>query len=407
MVHRKQKLSVKLAIITFGVLTTVMLFPSANDVHVNAISNSRNQDKSSISVALDARIDLEITPSMAGTANYTTTNLTISTTNSNGFRVFVNSDSTTLRRPAHLSAPSISSITKPTTLSSLPNNTWGIYFGITSPTNSSVFRPVPTTQTELIHNELENASGTYKFAIAAKADTSLPAGYYASQLTFSVVAESAAITSLADATYMQDITPEICKNSKIWATTADSVSLIDKRDGKTYKVARLKDGNCWMQENLTLALSTSKTLTPSDTDILKNWTPTSNVTPTTSNTNYAAGLALAGTQSTATTNGAEYAGSICPKGWKLPLGGTANQNVSGSYYHMIVGVYGVSLDVRDAANPPMYFIGNYDYVTRTAYNNINVWTERIYSNSNYASWASEEPFTDPVSVRCIVTVPGN
>ncbi len=56
-------------------------------------------------------------------------------------------------------------------------------------------------------------------------------------------------------------------------TLHQQYQLIDKRDGKTYYVAKLKDGNVWMTQNLDLDLDTTKTFTPEDTDIPENWTP--------------------------------------------------------------------------------------------------------------------------------------
>lgn len=67
-------------------------------------------------------------------------------------------------------------------------------------------------------------------------------------------------------TYMQDMTPEICE----FAPEGDTAQLIDKRDNKTYWVAKLADGNCWMTQNLDLDLS-GRTLTPSDSDVSSNW----------------------------------------------------------------------------------------------------------------------------------------
>lgn len=57
--------------------------------------------------------------------------------------------------------------------------------------------------------------------------------------------------------------------------------LCDNRDGKIYWVSKLRDGNIWMTQNLDLDLSTSKTLTPADTDITSNWTPERNTIITT------------------------------------------------------------------------------------------------------------------------------
>ena len=49
--------------------------------------------------------------------------------------------------------------------------------------------------------------------------------------------------------------------------------LKDFRDGKSYYIAKLMDGNVWMTQNLDLDLSTDIALTPYDTDIKSNWVP--------------------------------------------------------------------------------------------------------------------------------------
>lgn len=78
--------------------------------------------------------------------------------------------------------------------------------------------------------------------------------------------------TLSNLAYMQDMTPEICSRS----AEHETKQLVDKRDGKRYWVAKLQDGQCWMVQNLALDLSTSKKLTPRDTDITSDWTPTHN-----------------------------------------------------------------------------------------------------------------------------------
>ena len=137
---------------------------------------------------------------------------------------------------------------------------------------------------------------------------------------------------------MQDMTPELCSSWDDGHTTR----MVDTRDGKIYWVAKLADGNCWMTQNLDLDLSTSKTLTSADTNISKNWTPSTSTTTTISGYNSDTGKSYnpgdvyyentSGTdqhyhvgnyyQWSAATAG--YTGtsqstqSICPKGWTLP-----------------------------------------------------------------------------------------
>ncbi len=74
---------------------------------------------------------------------------------------------------------------------------------------------------------------------------------------------------------MQDMTSSIC-NSITTPTAADysdtpEAQLVDIRDGKLYWVAKLKDGNCWMTQNLDLNLEATPTnvatLTSENTDL--------------------------------------------------------------------------------------------------------------------------------------------
>ena len=308
---------------------------------------------STISISTPASLDLELTPTNQGVADVQTSNVIIKTSGTEGFKVLLSSKNPDLVNRLH-PEKTISSVKAETTSTNLPLNTWGIYLGASSPSSSTLFSPIPTTPTEFARQDLADASGTYKLAAATKVDTSLPAGMYQSQLVISVVASlpEKIVTDLTTATYMQDITPEICANSKIWESEADSVTLIDKRDNKTYKVARLKDGNCWMQEDLKLSLSTDKPLSSETSDIspnedgsIREWVPGTTLNRGVWTYNgfsyYNWLVATAGSgqaifdQGTITTQNNAAPDSICPKGWKLPLSGTVNNAVSGSFQNMI------------------------------------------------------------------------
>ena len=71
---------------------------------------------------------------------------------------------------------------------------------------------------------------------------------------------------LMELTYMQEMTTKGCAASNV----GDTKQLIDQRDNKQYWVAKLKDGNCWMTQNLELDLG-GRTLTPQDSDVSSNW----------------------------------------------------------------------------------------------------------------------------------------
>ncbi len=120
----------------------------------------------------------------------------------------------------------------------------------------------------------------------------------------------------------------------------DSIKLADERDGKYYNVKKLADGNVWMVENLRLGKSTSMTLTPSDSDVSSNYTlpaaistlsssnfSTQNTSEVYVDNNYGgyysfhAASASAGGTGFASGN---VTSSICPKGWRLPTGGSSS-----------------------------------------------------------------------------------
>lgn len=128
------------------------------------------------------------------------------------------------------------------------------------------------------------------------------------------------------------------------------VQLTDSRGGttRTYEVAKLADGKCWMLTNLKLgSTSGTITLTPADSNVASNFTlpqlttggdaesdlpraygPVPGDTGSGS-TNYGYlynfPAATAGeTQTTLTTGNAPY--SICPANWRLPTGGGGSGN---------------------------------------------------------------------------------
>ncbi len=204
-------------------------------------------------------------------------------------------------------------------------------------------------------------------------------------------------------TTMQEMTGGICNQ----ANENDSKQLIDERDGKTYWATKLKDGNCWMTQNLDLDLNIYNTLTPNDTDLLSNWTPSAstqvtpnpsfttttndvqscdpaqggtdkycvdnkcnNLSATSSNNGhdtqgnyYSWGAATAGqaTTLTSTTAGEQSTQSICPKGWRLPLSKDSNNAISGSFYNLL-SKYGLTSNASntttgfDIYSAPLYFV---------------------------------------------------
>ena len=82
------------------------------------------------------------------------------------------------------------------------------------------------------------------------------------------------VKTLTDITYMQEMTPEICNAS----VENETKRLIDSRDGKYYWVAKLKDENCWMTQNLDFDIPASG-LTSKDSDVSNSWDSSSAYPP--------------------------------------------------------------------------------------------------------------------------------
>ena len=156
--------------------------------------------------------------------------------------------------------------------------------------------------------------------------------------------------TITDFTYMQEfqLINETDKESILDSMELNTTyNLIDKRDNKTYAVAKLKDGNIWMADNLDLGrteLTTSLTCVNTNLNdtvtstTFNGWKKTSGTYNSTagefiplSGTDATSGIkygtlynyyaATAGTFSN--NNDAVY--DICPAGWRLPTGGNSGE----------------------------------------------------------------------------------
>lgn len=147
---------------------------------------------------------------------------------------------------------------------------------------------------------------------------------------------------------MQAMTPGYCSSMPIYTGSNPQaiLSLTDKRGDttRTYRVAKLSDGNCWMLDNLKLgSTSGSVALSSSDSDVSSSFIlpqlSTSGATefdlpraygPIPGDTGSGAtnygylynwSAATAGESRATMPNGSgNAANSICPAGWRLPLG---------------------------------------------------------------------------------------
>ncbi len=246
-------------------------------------------------------------------------------------------------------------------------------------------------------------------------------------------------TTFSGITNMQDMTLAICDAETTPLPTATEITfkhtddntkvprsvLRDTRDGNTYLVSKLADGNCWMSQNLALDLTANEALTNADTDLRtkSSWTPqnsTQTSTGTTwnrtenaarsyhSNTKFRNGYnsSTTGTSTlteynwekagnyynwyTATAGSSASSGnvsdSICPKGWHLPTSVNSANNKAGSYADLLDS-YGIAnTDASKLYAYPLNLLmgGMYQYnngsMGYTSYEG-GYWTSGSYSSS--------------------------
>lgn len=222
---------------------------------------------------------------------------------------------------------------------------------------------------------------------------------------------------------MQDMTPEICAAVPTPATAEDDVpisSLVDVRDGFVYFVAKLMDGKCWMTQNLyyQIHLAQYKTLSPLTTDVRvpkeivinNSWNNAyhnseysrgafhydgkgnqQSGVPAVGNiqrhhvdgTIYSYSMAVTGLTE-ADVNAGNTTDSLCPRGWRMPMGGS--NGVTGSQEDSEMGVlfnnYGVihnrALEEGETLTHTMSPLYLTQGGQRIANQFVNVGTEAVY-----------------------------
>ena len=184
-------------------------------------------------------------------------------------------------------------------------------------------------------------------------------------------------------------------------STGDMLALRDERDGDTYTIAKLTDGNCWMTENLrldpsTTAFTASNTNNPTAAFIneaplsqssttlcnddnsacvdqvmfnANNLDRTLTASPNTNNNAsswYSYGM-MYGWYTVTAGNGdfemssGNVVGDICPAGWRLPIGGT-----NGEFVDLVNSVGGSSSS--ETNNNMLAFPNNFIYSGDYNYN---------------------------------------
>ena len=327
------------------------------DYNVN-VRNSLN-----ITVSSD-NVSLNLNP---GSQPYDSTDLNVSvgTNNPWGYRLYLKADTTDLTNTTYTDPAYINTLSGTATGTStlFPVNKWGYRISSLSSGNTADSSVVDTTGTyfyPFVSDTLIGSSTTSvndsasTLTFASKVNYEKPAGTYTLDFSFRAVPK---VTTLD----MQNLDPTVC--------TTDPTLVTDSRDGQTYAIARLADGNCWMLQNLKLGAKTeSLTLNAVTSDvqssgfILNGKLLDGRFTPTkvgdidwqnNSSQYYCANnygcyynwyTATAGAGSTSVSSG-NVEHSICPAGWTLPTGG------SGGQFEALANAYSSSATNMLVANP--------------------------------------------------------
>ena len=322
----------------FLLILAAMLFaPAASQPEASAVEDnsgiSTYATTPTVGISLPTSIDFtDVLPTPSGATTMATADLTVTTTDSAGYSLYLySSDGDNSLKPKISSLANISQINATAgdvglTLSSLKPNTWGYNLGTEAPTDATTYSAVPIDNSTPIQtkdtSDTNSANDTYILSFGAKVDSTIASGAYSNALTVAVVAEPRAII------YIQDLTLADCQSR---ASDAD-FTVTDRRDDNDYTV-RYINGACWMTQNLRLA--GGQTLTSEGSNIVGSWEfPNNSLTLGNSYTearsaistdpeyaleyggyyNYCA--ASAGTVCSQTP--ANAAQDICPKGWRLP-----------------------------------------------------------------------------------------
>lgn len=283
-------------------------------------------------------------------------NVTVATNNITGYYMTMSASSTDLIKVDDESGgliPTLDPLEGGYTEDTFTVNHWG-------------YRPSPSSNYFSFTQDAKVASGDGKtngdvttLTFATKVDFMKPAGVYETELNFAAVVNPLPI-------YLQDFTVGLCPED-------EPLEVVDIRDGEKYLVQKLADGGCWMLDNLRLdptevSLGALKGYTnaPDEAlEYLKNGGgespyPTSGVVSDITDTtrdipavnadykntaayrnygvasgkigvyyNYCAASAGSYCDSDPTDD-ASY--DICPKGWRLPTGGTSEDSELNNLY---------------------------------------------------------------------------
>ncbi len=212
---------------------------------------------STLAVSLSERVNLDIVPKASGSFASGKANLKVTTNNTTGYAVYLQTgDNSSSLKPANgMIDAEIKPVVGEMSQSNFQNNlnTWGFAVGEANiDPDTMSYKAIPhSNDSAIITTDQLTAEDSYALGFATAVGADLPAGSYYNSVLVSVVANPIAVHTLSGITYMQEMSPYVCD----YSDEHETKQLIDTRDGKSYWVAKLKDGNCWMTQNLALDIA--------------------------------------------------------------------------------------------------------------------------------------------------------
>ncbi len=360
----------------------LMIF--ASPTHATDVTDTQDSDFSvvvekSLNVTLSSNaVVLNINPTYEGAFNSTSMTVTASTNNTTGYNLTMMADTNVLTRRG--SSETISPIPANTTYTedTFENGYWGYKIGTTS-TNYAL---MPTSPVAIHTTDEHSNSNVTTIVFGSKLNLETVAGLYEGPVITFVATTNVVPLVIDDVEYLQDLygISSADKTTLLASMTENQAySLKDNRDGQSYHIAKLADGNIWFLDNLRLDLTdstvktklTSATTNATDTSLncltgrttgcTSPYTTAAVVTPvnwtlteaeiatdysTTINSdsslnygngshmygvyyNYCAASAGSYCMSSSTATDGDGSGNanqdICPAGWRMPTGNSTGE----------------------------------------------------------------------------------
>lgn len=265
------------SVTVLSLLTLALLFPYApqNTVAESCLDNPTAAEcrtalaetkigatvNTAISIAMSPSVEMDLAPTSIGAASSTSTKLNVSTNNNNGYALYMQtgSEDGSLKSTSSSNTYAIHNTSQQNvTLNNLEKNSYGYALTESVVSPETTYSNIPTaggiikkTTTTTPSGENYPYGDTYYLSFGVNIGTDIQAGTYEGSVIVSAVANPKTLSTMFDLDYMQDMTSEICAETREGYTK----QLIDTRDGKKYWVAKLKDGNCWMTQNLAYTIT--------------------------------------------------------------------------------------------------------------------------------------------------------